>query len=282
MIRLRWLGAMGCLFLWSVLAQADPTTQNFDGGGTPYALTGFGGDPADDTQAGPSGKCCRLTQATNSGLNTIAFDRTQVGPVSHVFADFDFRIGDSTDGRSHGADGIGFILLNTNAAYNGNGDTYGTTSGGPGDPQITEEAEAFQSLGIGFDTWHNNPPFDPNDNHISIFYTDAPTRDISESAGNVLFLQAQSLSGFGNYHLHRATLPDTAPFDHANIIVDAVPGGANVTVTITPSGGTAFSALSNVFVPGFVPYEMRVAFGARTGGENENHDIDNISVTFSP
>jgi Bacterial lectin len=279
MIRSRWLGAMGCLFVWSVMAQADPTIQTFDGGGTPYTLTGFGGDPADDTQAGPSGKCCRLTQATNSGLNTIAFDRTQVGPVSHVLADFDFRIGDSTDGRSHGADGIGFILLNTQAAKNGAGDVYDITGDGP---QITEEAEAFQSLGIGFDTWHNNPPFDPNDNHVSVWYTDAPTRDISESAGNILFLQAQSLYGFGNYKLHRATLPDNAPFDHASITVDAVSGGANVTVTITPAGGSAFSPISNVFIPGFVPYEMRVAFGARTGGENENHDIDNVNVTFSP
>jgi hypothetical protein len=267
--------------VWACIAQADPTIQTFDGGGTPYVLTGFGGDPADDTQAGPSGKCCRLTQATNGGLNTIGFDRTQVGTVSHVLADFDFRIGDSTDGRSHGADGIGFVLLNTGGVFDGAGDTYGAV-GGVNDPVITEDATLFQSLGIGFDTWHNNPPTDPNDNHVSIWYSDAPHRDFSETAGNVVFMQAQSLYGFGNYKLHRPTLPDNAPFDHANIVVDAVPGGANVTVTITPAGGSAFSPLSNVFVAGFVPYEMRVAFGARTGGENENHDIDNVNVTFSP
>ncbi len=92
---------------------------------------------------------------------------------------------------------------------------------------------------------------------------------------------AVSLYPFG-YRLHRNALPNNAPFDHANITIDAVAGGANVTVTITPAGGTAFTPISNMFIPGFTPYEMRAAFGARTGGENDNHDIDNINVTFAP
>ncbi len=265
----RWLGVFGCLLVLAAASQAADTIQTFDGGGTPYTLTPFGGDAADDTQAGPpgNGKCCRLTQATNGGLNTIAFDRTQVGAVSHVVADFDYRIGDSTDGRSHGADGIGFVLLNTAI--------YGTTADGP---QITEEGSVYASLGFGFDTWDNNPPLDPNDNHVSVTYNDNPAR---ETTGNVMFLDALTLNPF-NYRLHRATLPDNDPYDHAHITVDAVTGGANVTVTITPAGGAAFTPFNNLFVPGFVPYEMRVAFGARTGGENENHDIDNIHVTFAP
>jgi hypothetical protein len=273
--------------LWAGQLRADPTVQNFDGGGTPYALTGFGGDPADDTQKGPTGKCLRLTQATNSGLNTCAFDRTQTGPVGHVVADFDFRIGDSTDGRSHGADGIGFVLINTtNLDANGNS-RYGTMSGT--DPSITEEAQLQASLGIGLDTWDNDLPgvIDPNDNHISLFYSDNPQRDsnggngISESVGNVGILYAVSLTPF-NYHLHRKMLPDNDPFDHFHMTLDVATGGANVTVTITPNGQAAFTPINNLFIPNFAPYEMRVAFGARTGGENENHDIDNINVTFAP
>jgi hypothetical protein len=284
-----WLGVLGCLCLWACHAQADPTVQDFNKpGGTPYTLTNFGGDPADDTQAGPGGKkLLRLTQATNGGLNTCAFDRTQTGPVGHVVADFDFRIGDSTDGRSHGADGLAFVLLNTQAAINGNmpPDGYGITADGP---QITEEASAYQSIGFGLDTWHNNPlPAaggigDPNDNHISVIYSDAPIRDFSETAGLGVNLQAVSLTPFG-YHLHRATLPDNDPLDHFHMALDvATGGGANVTVTITPASGTAFTPINNLFLPTFVPYEMRVAFGGRTGGENENHDVANINVTFAP
>src|SRR5439155_18501646 len=215
------------------------------------------------------------------GLNTVSFDRTQVGPVGHVVADFDFRIGGSTDGRTHGADGIGFILLNTAAQQNGSADGYGTTGDSPLTPQITEDAFAYQSIGIGFDTWHNNPPLDPNDNHCSVNFSNCPTRDFSETAGLSTFHAAVSLYPF-NYHLHRNDLPDNAPFDHANITIDAIAGGANVTVTITPAGGAAFSPFTNLFVPGFVPYEMRAAFGARTGGENDNHDIDNVIITFAP
>ena len=281
----QWLGVLGCLCLWAGQAQADATVQNFDGGGTPYTLTGFGGDPADDTQPGPTGKCLRLTQATNSGLNTVAFDRTQTGPVGHVVADFDFRIGDSTDGRSHGADGIGFVLLNTTTPNTAGDSRYGTMGDGP---SITEEAQVFASLGIGLDTWDNDPPvLDPNDNHISVIYSDNPQRDanggngISESVGNVAVVWAVSLTPF-NYKLHRATLPDNAPFDHFHMTLDAVTGGANVTVTITPAGKDPFTPINNLFIPNFTPYEMRVAFGARTGGENENHDIDNLNVTFAP
>lgn len=280
MTHLRWLGLLGGLCLAVGLAKADPTVQNFDGGGTPYTLIYGSGDPADDTQKGPTGKCLRLTQATNSGQNTITFDRTQTGPVGHVIADFDFRIGDSTDGRSHGADGIGFVLINTGGVFNGAGDKYGEMSA-TDTFQISEEAnQLYQSLGIGLDTW-DNPPWDPNDNHISVFYQDAPTRDFNESVGTVSITWALSLTPF-NYHLHRATLADNDPFDHFNMTLDAVTGGANVTITITPAGGTAFTPINNLFIPGFVPYEMRVGFGARTGGENENHDIDNINVTFAP
>jgi hypothetical protein len=249
---------------------------------------GFGGDPADDTQKGPTGKCLRLTQATNSGLNTCAFDRTQTGPVGHVVADFDFRIGDSTDGRSHGADGIGFVLLNTTTPNNAGDPRYGTTSGLGTDPQITEEAQTIASLGVGLDTWDNDfAVIDPNDNHISVTYCDNPQRDAnggngaSESVGNVGILYAVSLTPY-NYKLHRKTLPDNDPFDHFHMTLDVVTGGANVTVTITPAGKDPITPVNGLFIPNFTPYEMRVAFGARTGGENENHDIDNINVTFAP
>lgn len=270
----RWLGVVGCLLVFTVAGQADPTVQTFDGGGTPYTLTYFSGTPSDDTQAGPSGKCCRIVPSDNSSLSTISFDRTQVGPVGHVVVDFDFRIGGSTDGRTHGADGIGFVLLNT-AVYDITGDG----------PQITEDAVARQSFGVGFDTWHNefvSGGADPNDNHVSVAYYNFPSRNTSETDGLSTFHAATSLYPFG-YRLHRNLLPDNAPFDHAHITLDATPdGGANVSVVITPAGKDPFTAVNNLFIPGFTPYEMRAAFGARTGGENDNHDIDNINISYSP
>jgi len=39
---------------------------------------------------------------------------------------------------------------------------------------------------------------------------------------------------------------------------------------------------TNFFVAGFNLPETRVGFGARTGGQAADHDLDNINVVFTP
>jgi len=63
-------------------------------------------------------------------------------------------------------------------------------------------------------------------------------------------------------------------------------GGSNVWVTLTPDiygvPGAPVAAFSGHFIPNLYPYEGRLAFAARTGGLNANHDIDNVRAAFVP
>jgi hypothetical protein len=286
---LRWLGVLSCLCLLAVPVQAQPTVQDFSNPGvvgTNYtehgnvlAVAGTFYSP------GPPGALnfYRLT-ATDVGStnNMIAFDVSQPGgPTSSVTVDFDYRIGGHVDNgspTSH-ADGIGFCLLNTAL--------YGQTGNGPG---ITEEATGAarnSSLGLGLDTWDNSSGglYDPDNNHISLNFS-AP--------GKSGVVHAVSFAPFG-YELHQGEPGDAvspfadsvSPFDHLNMTVafDASGAGATVTVTITPGAGRApggaFTPISGLFIPGLTPYEMRAAFGARTGGSTDNHDLANVNIVFN-
>jgi MYXO-CTERM domain-containing protein len=75
-------------------------------------------------------------------------------------------------------------------------------------------------------------------------------------------------------------LPTPLLLDDAN--VHNVAGSVNFaggTISLAVDGQSVFS---NVAVPGLVPFESRIAFAARTGGENELAEITNLSVNFVP
>ena len=50
---------------------------------------------------------------------------------------------------------------------------------------------------------------------------------------------------------------------------------------LTPSGGSEATLVNNQAVAGLVPYESRVYFSARTGGQSASHDIANVNVTYT-
>ena len=54
---------------------------------------------------------------------------------------------------------------------------------------------------------------------------------------------------------------------------------AGGTVGLLVDGNTVISGLS---VPGLAPFESRIMFAARTGGENELAGIDNLFVQWIP
>src|SRR5262249_18663959 len=126
----RWLGVVGCLCLFAIAAQADPTICTFSGAAsdTPYAASGnMTGFVFNDGPPGPDANFYRLTfPGQGSTNNIITLDLTAPGPTAHVIGDFDFRIGGTVG--TH-ADGLGVALIPTSV--------YGTTGPGPG---ITEEA----------------------------------------------------------------------------------------------------------------------------------------------
>jgi hypothetical protein len=290
---LRCLAVLGCLCLLAISAQADPTVCTFSGAATDTNYTEYGNLSGHVVKNGPPNAVnyYRLTTAgVLSTNNMIAFDTTQVGgPKSSVTVDFDYRIGGTPDNGnpSNHADGIGFCLLNTAM--------YGTAGQPPGN--ITEEAQgnAVQdgTIGVGLDTWNNSfaGVNDPDNNHLSFRYNDMTNggNGVIPSGATCYIILANSLYPF-NYQLHQGEPGDAvspfddtkSPFDHFNMTVNFGATGATVTITITPGAGrgAAFSPISGLLLSGVQPYEMRAAFGARTGGSSDNHDIANLNIVY--
>ncbi len=219
------------------------TVQDFDGPGTTYTLSQHLNPPAPALVAGPDGNFLRLFSLGGSdSINTIGFDLSDPGSHPSIVADFDFRI-------AGGADGLSFMLLDTSV--------YGGSGPGPG---FGERPLVQDSLGIAFDVWQNPEVGDPNDNFIMLTFDEQVVTRVA-NPGVAL---------------------DSGSFLHARLEVGFVPGGATVSLDLTPAGGSSVSPLQDFFVAAIQPYEARVAFGARDGAVSANHDIDNVMVSFVP
>jgi hypothetical protein len=294
----RWLVALACLALLVMPAQAQNTTQDFSGtGGTNYAEYGQG--TPGFVNNGPPGPA-NYYQLCASGVGgtdwCIAFDRTLTGPASHITLDFDFSVG-GTPGAGNFADGLGVALIPTSV--------YGTTGNGPfiapEGPRSPNTKDG--SITIGLDTFDNGlgdddaSGFDVDNNNLRVVYAGTDT----------LFCYQVSLNGSG-YQIHQDT--QSARFDHMTVTIAIDPGGAGATVTVqittnqvgntgNPPGnrpspqnrggpgtilaaGTTFTPISNILIPGVLPYEARLAFGARTGGATDNEAVANVNCVFSP
>jgi hypothetical protein len=132
---------------------------------------------------------------------------------------------------------------------------------------------------------------DPDNNHFGLTYIggDLTVAGAGARTAGTSVLWETSLTPFG-YNLHRGESPEpvfgdsTTPFDHFHATIDFASSGATVTVTITPNsiGAAPFDPIIGLVVPNALPYEMRAAFGARTGGSTDNHDVANVNISFSP
>lgn len=243
MRRAAYLIAAICLA--SVAAHAI-TVQDFDSAGTGFTLTQHLQPPAASIQSGgPTGNFLRLGYAgSNDVRDTIAFDLTDSGAYPTIIADFDFRmIRSGAD-----ADGMGILLLDTA--------TFGASGGSP---QFAEGGPIAASLGVGFDIFQNPETGDPSNNFLRISHDGAVVGDVDPSV---------DLAG--------------GSFLHAHMEVQAIAGGASLTLVLTPDGGAPATALSNYFVPGYAPYEARVVFGARTGAETASTTSTTSWCSSSP
>ncbi len=230
-----------------------PTVQNFDAAGTGYTLTTFGSTPPSVQAAdgNSTGSYLRLVPSSGGESGVIAFDRTSLGTFNNITSTFDFRI--SPPGGGTPADGMGFALLSTSS--------YGSTGAGP---QISEEPNLVNSLGIGFDVYANDAtPQEPNNNHVSLHW-------------NGRQIGAAAIPSFSLFN---------GRFNRAQVSLWFSGGNGYVTVRLTPdingTPGPTETVFANAVLPGAAPYESRVAFGARTGGAWAEHDLDNISVQFT-
>jgi hypothetical protein len=221
-----------------------PTLQDFEGapGSSNYVLSGSAAYTT--LNPGSSGNFMRIVPATPVGLSGgIGFERTATGGWNTVVASFDFRI---TPGTGQ-ADGMAVAFLNTA--------TYGTNGAAPG---MSEEPNLTGTIGIGIDDYSNA---EVNNNHVSLHY------------GAIVGAPVTPSFDLSNSRFHRA-----------QVIIRFSGGRALVTLRITPdinvAPGVTETLLQDAVINGVNPYEMRLAFGARTGGESAAHDIDNVSVQY--
>jgi hypothetical protein len=235
-------------------------------GGTPFTLKNHGFQPRlQSNTPGASGvqpAFLRLTDEAASLSSSIAFDQTSTN-TQRIEAGFDLRITD-VGGALGRADGMSFMLLD--AAR------YGSTGNTLPDPYQAFELPAFEEvLGVGFDTYTGGADGDGCvdctgnvGNAINIYWNMA-------LAAKVTLPLAEINLGNGQYH-------------HADVIVEEAVGGVNVTVTLTDGlDGSVHTPFVNQFVAGVVfDGGARAAFGARTGGAADFHDLDNVNIQHVP
>lgn len=162
-------------------------------------------------------------------------------PFTGAPASFQFNLDFRMGGGiSGGADGISVGFAPTGI--------YGTTGALPS--YQAEEPDLSGMLAIGFDTWDNGLPTDIGGNHVSLHWNGSQ-------------LNAFDVTGILN-------LEDNA-WHLASIGVDFFAS----TVALTLDGSLVF----NESVPGLSGFEFRPVFAARTGGANNNQDVDNIVMT---
>jgi len=239
-----------CLF--AAVSQAAVTSQDFDGGGTPYVGVQHGtAPPPAVTGGGPTGSFLRIAKdGEPNQQNTVAFDRTHLAGYTGVSGQFDFRMG----GGGDGADGMGFAMLNT-----GN---FGTSGGLTS--FFSEEPNLTNSFGIGFDT-HDNGGGDLSQDSVSLHFNGAKVAEVDLS-GQI---------DLENNVFNRADLTIQRATDNSGSFVSL-----DITADIHGIPGTPIDVFDEEFIPGMAPYESRLGFSARTGGLNDNHDIDNVNFDF--
>lgn len=230
------------------------TVQNFSdpNTGTRYVGAICLGSNGPEVLAGGPGGVGNFLRLVSAGVphnkTSIAFDTSDRGGFTTVQVDFDFRISAWDSGR---ADGFAVSLLNTAQ--------FGISGIAAEACEVAEEPNFFgATLGFGFDIYQNVG--EVNNNHVSVHINNTQIAVASASAITDLA---------------------SGQWIHARIVVRPGGGQSNVSVYLTPWGGSQATLISNLSVPGLVPYESRLAFSGRTGGQSASHDIANINVTYT-
>ena len=279
-------GGLALLLAFTLAANASAadTVQDFDppGAGTPFVSTkheDLSGVHPSVIGPGPTGDFLRLKDTATSTINTVAFERTHIGSAGRIVADFDFRI--TCRGIRSGfgcADGFAFVLLNTGISGT-SGPVLRLEEFGR---SVQESPPAFvgqEQFAVGFITFAGS--------------LGAPTNNFLVLTFNNGFIKANPAAGaaglifpLGAFDLATGINGVEGAFHHA--LIDLVLGGPtpNVTVTLTDAGGVSITPIWHLSLIGVVagvplaPFEPRLAFGARSGGNGNAVDLDNINVQY--
>ncbi|NQT52129.1 hypothetical protein HQ576_08770, partial [bacterium] len=227
---------------------ATTLSQDFDSLGTTlFRSVQAGSTPGPLVQAGgPTSNYMRLMTNVGSQNNRIAFDRAFDGGVSNSLQ-MDYDFRINTSGNP--GDGYSMILLPTA--------THGDT--GTGASFTAEEPNVAGAFGVGFDLY-------PGLNNVSLHWNGAQVTEVAVPTANINL--------------------DASVFHSANLTVQHVAGGSNVSLTLTPdvhgSTGAPVAVYTDYFIAGMTPYDYRAQYSARSGGATLDVDLDNILSGTAP
>jgi hypothetical protein len=198
--------------------------------------------------------------------NIVAFDKTADVLGESIKVDFDFRVFDQS-GASGIADGMSVMIADT-ALHGDSGPLVGFAG-------VVEEPNLAGTLGIAFDTYDNdsadpafteegvpNPAPDRRANHVSLHWNN-----------ELVELQVLEQDEFDLI---------SEAFDHATLQVDLVEGGANISLSLKDATDNLLTTVFDDFFVAGVDFggSARLAFGGRTGGLADHHDIDNVQAIW--
>jgi hypothetical protein len=267
-------------------AAPPPPPQPTILGGTPFAARQHGGPPPGTIVptfppippgGGPAEGHYQLTDNTGGILNSIAFDKTfgTLADGHQIIGSFDIRV---VNTNVNTADGMSFMLADTTL--------YGETGPIGGSPNVSEDPNNPGMVALGFDTFDNNEDFLAGDPTGC-----GPQDPPAVGSGPCIDRRANSISVHNGAQVDQQFLAGVTyndgnwiRVDFALTAVDNGTGGLNglldVVVTDLTTGAT-FPAFGGLGV-GTLPTDLRVAFGARTGGEFDFQLLDNVNITHIP
>lgn len=271
--------AVLAVFVAPTLVQAADTFQDFSASfpppppPTPLTLRGSAVLAAGSINGDPSVSYLRITNdGTNdqSGGAGLGFVPAMAGGYDALTLEFDFNMNDP----AAGADGFGLAWVPIS--------TYGDS--GSANTSYHEEPNLAGALGIGFDSWNNDDATDGTDTGLG--GGDGSTPDsLSLHFGSRLASVSMLNPAVGPGGALPAAWLENGNFKHAKIDLTPVGGDMNVKLTVTePSTGLVaepFGAGGTV-VTGMTAYDGRILFSGRTGGENQEQAVDNLTATFDP
>lgn len=203
-----------------------------------------------------TGNTLRLTPATNNQVGSTFFVRPLAIDADTSFSNqFQFQIAGGQG--SSGADGLTFMLQNSNNGLNALGFRGGDL--GYGNTQNTSIPNINQSLAVEFDTYNNGTGWDINSNHVSIL-RDGNVRNALTTANSPLDLNGGSV------------ITTWIDYNGETNLLEVFLANNN----IKPQ--TAFLSL-NIDLVSVVGSQAFFGFSAGTGGLANNHDIQSWKLT---
>lgn len=188
-----------------------------------------------------------LLNGENSQNNHYTYDQTDPGLFDTITASFDFRV---TAGTAGLADGLGFMLIPTA--------NFGVSGDGPS--PTAEEPNVPGTFGLGIDVYQNI-------NNVSVHWNNVQVNELNTN--------------------YAVDFRNNLVFNNIQVVLQRVGNGTNATVTMINDSlgffgppGTPVKVMETV-MPNMLPYDHRVHFAARTGGENMNVDVDNVKMDYA-